>query len=333
MERPLLLADRHRGVDPDDEDDRGRGPRAGAGRARGGRGGGVGRRRAGGAAARRPRDRGLATPRRQAGGVAANKIDRSRTSRWRAEFHSSGSGSRCRSRRRRGSAPGTCSTSSSATLREQPTPGRRDALGSRDRAPERRQDVAPQPVSRAGARHRLGGGGHDARRGRRRRSRALAARYVFVDTAGIRRAAKPDGLGRARHRAEVAACGRARGRCARVCDAERGLTDQDLRIAELAMRSAARQLLVLNKWDLTDDDDPVDLEHERAHVRNKLRLRPTRADPRSAQTGRNAHPPADRGPQTLADRAPQPDPDAAAQQAPSPTSSPTARRRRSADTG
>ena len=48
-----------------------------------------------------------------------------------------------------------------------------------------------------------------------------------------------------------------------VCDATDGVTSQDLRIAELAMKSGCATALVLNKWDLTSGDE-FDLDHERA---------------------------------------------------------------------
>jgi GTP-binding protein len=106
---------------------------------------------------------------------------------------------------------------------------------------------------------------------------------VLVDTAGLRRAAK---VGesieyytalrsrRAAERADVALV---------VCDATEGITAQDLRVAELAMRSGCATALVLNKWDLADG---IDLEHERARAHQKLRLRP-RLLTASATTGRN----------------------------------------------
>jgi GTP-binding protein len=73
-----------------------------------------------------------------------------------------------------------------------------------------------------------------------------------------------------------------------VCDATDGVTSQDLRIAELAMQSGCATALVLNKWDLTggEDQPEVDLDHERARVANKLRLRP-RVLTASAMTGRH----------------------------------------------
>jgi GTP-binding protein len=106
---------------------------------------------------------------------------------------------------------------------------------------------------------------------------------VLVDTAGMRRQAKVgDSVEyytslrsqRAAQRADVALV---------VCDANDGVTTQDLRIAELAMKSGCATALVLNKWDIADN---VDLEHERARVLNKLRLRP-RVLTASAKTGRH----------------------------------------------
>jgi GTP-binding protein len=109
---------------------------------------------------------------------------------------------------------------------------------------------------------------------------------VLVDTAGLRRQSKVAAAGdgveyytalrsrRAAERAEVALV---------VCEAPAGVTSQDLRIAELAMESGCATMLALNKWDLADD---VDLDHERARVAQKLRLRP-RVFTVSARTGRN----------------------------------------------
>ena len=108
---------------------------------------------------------------------------------------------------------------------------------------------------------------------------------ILVDTAGIRRQAKvaADDVEyyttlrsrRAAERADVAIV---------VCDASDGVTAQDLRVAELAMTSGCATLLALNKWDLADED--FDLDHERARVNQKLRLRP-RALTVSAKTGRH----------------------------------------------
>jgi GTP-binding protein len=86
---------------------------------------------------------------------------------------------------------------------------------------------------------------------------------ILIDTAGLRRQAKVSESieyyttlrsRRAAERADVALV---------VCDATAGVTTQDLRIAELAMRSGCATVLALNKWDLAED---VDLDHERARV-------------------------------------------------------------------
>jgi GTP-binding protein len=106
---------------------------------------------------------------------------------------------------------------------------------------------------------------------------------ILIDTAGLRRQAK---VGesveyytalrsrRAAERADVALV---------VCDATDGITTQDLRIAELAMKSECASALVLNKWDLATS---LDLDHERARAHQKLRLRP-RVLTASAKTGRH----------------------------------------------
>src|SRR3954466_15183734 len=70
-----------------------------------------------------------------------------------------------------------------------------------------------------------------------------------------------------------------------LCDATDGVTSQDLRIAELAMEAKCATALALNKRDIADE---LDLEHERARVAQKLRLRP-RVLTASATTGRNVH--------------------------------------------
>ena len=68
-----------------------------------------------------------------------------------------------------------------------------------------------------------------------------------------------------------------------MCDATDGITSQDLRVAELAMKSGCATALVLNKWDIVDE---LDLDHERARAHRKLRLRP-RVLTASAKSGRN----------------------------------------------
>jgi GTP-binding protein len=113
-------------------------------------------------------------------------------------------------------------------------------------------------------------------------------KLILVDTAGMRRSSKvADSVEyytslrsqRAAERADVALV---------VCDAADGVTSQDLRVAELAMRASCATAIVLNKWDLqaSADGEGVDLDHERARVAEKLRLRPPVLTA-SAKTGRH----------------------------------------------
>jgi GTP-binding protein len=105
---------------------------------------------------------------------------------------------------------------------------------------------------------------------------------VLVDTAGLRRQSKVAGTvdwyaqlrsERAAERADVALV---------VCDATEGVTSEDLRIADLAMRNGCATIVLLNKWDLTQ----TDLDDAKERVRTKLRLRP-QVLTASAVTGRN----------------------------------------------
>ncbi len=79
-------------------------------------------------------------------------------------------------------------------------------------------------------------------------------RLVLIDTAGIRRQSKvSDSVEyyttlrsqRAAERADVALV---------VCDATDGVTSQDLRVAEMAMKTGCATAIVLNKWDLNESD-------------------------------------------------------------------------------
>jgi len=104
---------------------------------------------------------------------------------------------------------------------------------------------------------------------------------TLVDTAGLRRRTKVAGSvdyyaqlrsERAAERAAVAIV---------VCDATEGVTSEDLRVAEMAMRAKCATVSALNKWDVTR----TDLEDAKARVEGKLRQRP-RVLAVSAKTGR-----------------------------------------------
>ncbi len=109
-------------------------------------------------------------------------------------------------------------------------------------------------------------------------------RAVLVDTAGLRRRSKVAGTVdyyaqlRSEHaveRADVAIV---------VCDASDGVTAEDLRVAEIAMKAGCATLLAMNKWDVTR----TDIDDARARVTRKLRLRPAVVTC-SATRGRNVH--------------------------------------------
>ncbi len=115
-------------------------------------------------------------------------------------------------------------------------------------------------------------------------------RVVLVDTAGLRRRSKVAGTVdyyaqlRSEHaveRADVAIV---------VCDASDGVTAEDLRVAEIAMRAGCATLLAMNKWDVTR----TDIDDARARVTRKLRLRPAVVTC-SATRGRNVAQPAAEG--------------------------------------
>jgi len=107
-------------------------------------------------------------------------------------------------------------------------------------------------------------------------------RAILVDTAGLRRRSKVAGTvdyyaqlrsERAVERADVAII---------VCDASEGVTTEDMRVAEMAMKAGCASLLAMNKWDVGE----TDIDDARARVERKLRLRPAVITV-SAKTGRN----------------------------------------------
>src|SRR5215216_789579 len=115
---------------------------------------------------------------------------------------------------------------------------------------------------------------------------------TLVDTAGLRRRTKVAGSvdyyaqlrsERAAERAAVAIV---------VCDATEGVTSEDLRVAEMAMKVKCATVIALNKWDLSGRGAPegrpggqTELEEAKARVARKLRQRP-QVMAVSARTGR-----------------------------------------------
>jgi GTP-binding protein len=104
---------------------------------------------------------------------------------------------------------------------------------------------------------------------------------ILVDTAGLRRRTKVAGTvdyyaqlrsEQAAERADVAIV---------VCDASEGVTSEDFRVAEMAMKAKCATVAALNKWDVSR----TDLEDAKARVSKKLRQRPP-VMAVSARTGR-----------------------------------------------
>ena len=111
-------------------------------------------------------------------------------------------------------------------------------------------------------------------------------KLVLVDTAGMRRQSKVEDSveyytalrsQRAAERADVALV---------VCDAREGVTAQDLRIAELAMKAGCATAIVLNKWDVQRRLARTTSTTSARAWPQKLRLRP-RVLTASALTGRH----------------------------------------------
>ena len=205
--------------------------------------------------------------------VVANKVDgRRRRATCSPSSTASASASRCRSAPRTASAPATCSTGSSSSA---PTGrgrggGRGDPADRDPRPPERRQVVAAQRAARLRADDRQRHRRHDARldrhRARGRRPRADPDRHGRDPPPDARSRAAIDYYAqlraeRAASRADVAIL---------LCDASEGVTSEDLRIGELAMKSGCATLVGLNKWDIVE----VDLDDAKARLEQRLRLRP-----------------------------------------------------------
>jgi GTP-binding protein len=58
-----------------------------------------------------------------------------------------------------------------------------------------------------------------------------------------------------------------------VCDATEGVTAEDLRVAELAMKTGCATVVALNKWDLVSGEE-VDLKDLVARIHTRVRQRP-----------------------------------------------------------
>lgn len=94
--------------------------------------------------------------------------------------------------------------------------------------------------------------------------------YVLVDTAGVRRKARIDD---AVERWVSLRSIRAIERChvtLLMLDATEGPTDQDARLAQLVLERGRALILLVNKWDLTKENDEIDSRQFEAEVARKL---------------------------------------------------------------
>ena len=111
-------------------------------------------------------------------------------------------------------------------------------------------------------------------------------RYVLVDTAGIRRRSHIE------THAEIASVAMARRRLAQadiaflVIDADEGMTRQDLHVAAEADRRGCGLIVVVNKWDLVDEEEEPLRPQVEEIVRQRLgRMRYARVAVTSATEG------------------------------------------------
>ena len=95
-------------------------------------------------------------------------------------------------------------------------------------------------------------------------------RYIFVDTAGMRRKSRNnDAIERYSIIRAIAAIERA-DVCLIMIDAVDGITEQDTKIAGLAHRNGKAIIIVINKWDLIEDKDTNTMANYTRMVREKL---------------------------------------------------------------
>ena len=220
------------------------------------RSGADGGRREGGPAGRRRRaGRNAASGRRPRCWSPRTRSTVPRAPTWPRSSTGSASVSPRRSRPPTVSAPGTCSTASSPASAPPPPEPRSDG------AAPRLAIIGRPNVGKSSLLNALLGAERvivSEKAGTTRDAIDTEVAYegrpaVLVDTAGLRRRSKVAGTvdyyaqlrsERAVESADVAIV---------VCDASEGVTAEDLRIAEMAMRSGCATLIVLNKWDITSD--------------------------------------------------------------------------------
>ncbi len=94
-------------------------------------------------------------------------------------------------------------------------------------------------------------------------------KYVFIDTAGMRKKAKVD---EAIERYSVLRAQMAIERsdvCLILIDAQEGVTEQDTKVAGMAHEAGKASIIVVNKWDLVEKDDKT-MDRMRQEIRRDL---------------------------------------------------------------
>ena len=94
-------------------------------------------------------------------------------------------------------------------------------------------------------------------------------KYLFIDTAGMRRKSKvDDAIEKYSNMRSIAAIDRA-DVCLILIDANEGVTEQDTKIAGLAHEAGKACIIVVNKWDLIEKDDKT-MDRMREDIRRDL---------------------------------------------------------------
>jgi len=94
-------------------------------------------------------------------------------------------------------------------------------------------------------------------------------KYLFIDTAGMRRKSKvDDAIEKYSNMRSIGAIDRA-DVCLILIDAQEGVTEQDTKIAGLAHEAGKACIIVVNKWDLIEKDDKT-MDRMREEIRRDL---------------------------------------------------------------
>ena len=94
-------------------------------------------------------------------------------------------------------------------------------------------------------------------------------KYVFIDTAGIRRRSRIDDRIEKYSVLRTEMAVERAGVCLIMLDAREGVTDQDTKVAGLAHEAGKASVIIVNKWDLVEKETNT-MERMREEIRNAL---------------------------------------------------------------